>query len=149
MGGIQTLNNTKSYVYSFVHAQQTKQHFYHTHKLADVTRPSLSGMGADVPSCVCTRCTAVRVSAANFWLHLLRFVRALPVYPTINLGRCSYVAVFVDSSLLTAAPIYIRVVGVAAMITDAGWSRGPYLAVQGNTDIPILAAGTPQHYICL
>ena len=46
----------------------------------------LSAMGADVPLLCCTPCTAVRVSAAHFWPILLRFVRALPVSPTVRLG---------------------------------------------------------------
>ena len=46
----------------------------------------LSAMGADVRLLCCTPCAAVRVSAAHFWLLLLRFVRAIPVYPTVRLG---------------------------------------------------------------
>ena len=43
-------------------------------------------MAADVPLLCCIPCTAVRVSAAHVRLILLRFVRALPVYPTARLG---------------------------------------------------------------
>ena len=46
----------------------------------------LSAMAADVPLLCCTPRTAVSVSAVHFWLLLLRFVRALPVYPTVRLG---------------------------------------------------------------
>ena len=46
----------------------------------------LSAMAADVPLLCCTPCTAVRVSAAQFWLLVLRFVRALPIYPSVRLG---------------------------------------------------------------
>ena len=38
---------------------------------------------------------------------------------------------------------------MASTITDARRSRGPYIAVCWNTDIPLLAEGTPQQYICL
>ena len=43
-------------------------------------------MAADVPLLCCTHFTAVRVSAAHFWLLFLRFVRALPIYLTFRLG---------------------------------------------------------------
>ena len=46
----------------------------------------LSAMAADVPLLCYTPCTAVRISAAHFWLLLLRFVRELPVYPAVRLG---------------------------------------------------------------
>ena len=47
--------------------------------------PCLSAMGTDVPPLCCTPYIEVRVSAAHFWLLLLQFVRALPVYPTVRL----------------------------------------------------------------
>ena len=89
----------------------------------------LSAMGADVPLLCCTPCSAVRVSAAHFWPLLLRFVRALPVYPTVRLGAAFMLRFWWMVPLSYRCPHYIPLVGVAATITDAGRSRGPYLAV--------------------
>ena len=46
----------------------------------------LGAIGADVPLLCYTPCTAVSVSAAHICLFLLRFVRALLIYPPVRLG---------------------------------------------------------------
>ena len=88
----------------------------------------LTAMGADVPFLCCTPCTAVRGSVA----HLFCFY-------CVSCGRYLY-TLLSDWALLFCCgfggcypsyrcPSSLRLVGVAATITDAGRSRGPYYAI--------------------
>ena len=59
----------------------------------------LSAISADIPLLCCTSCTAVGVSAAHF--HAFTAFRAsVTRIPYGQTGRCSYIAVFVDGTIL-------------------------------------------------
>ena len=73
--------------------------------LCHLPRTCLNAMAVDVPLLCCTPCTAARVSAAHFWLLLLWFVRVTHI-PYGQTGRCSYVAVLMVGTLLTAVLLF-------------------------------------------
>ena len=81
----------------------------------------LSAMGTHVSVLCCTVFTAVRVSADNVWPLLLRFVRALPVYPTVRLGAALMLR-FRWMVPFFGCPPFIPLAGVATTITEAGRS---------------------------
>ena len=106
-------------------------------------------MGADVPLLCCRPppCTAVRISDVHFWPIFLRFVRALRVYPYVQTGRCSYVAVLVDGTL----PIAVLICKLAWVLPSLMLEEveAHVLLFAGTQILPLVAAGTPQQYICL
>ena len=80
----------------------------------------------------CTPCTGVRVRAAHIWPLLLRFVPALPVYPTVRLGAALMLRFW---WMVPFLPLLFCTASWRGCYIDASRSRGPYLVVGWHTDV--------------